>query len=88
MPFSDSLRHQGWVTRRGLFKWSVLLTPLKPTGKRGKHETTEATTETQVKMKWFWSSRRGAAETNLTRMHEDAGSLPGLAQWAKDLALP
>ena len=31
------------------------------------------------------SSLRGAAETNPTRNHEVAGSIPGLALWVKDL---
>ena len=40
------------------------------------------------KQLYLGNSRRGAAETNLARTHEIAGSIPGLAQRVKDLALP
>ena len=36
----------------------------------------------------FWSTHRGSVEMNLTSIHEDAGSIPGLAQWVKHLVLP
>ena len=35
----------------------------------------------------WWCSHHGSVVTNLTSIHEDTGSMPGLAQWVKDPAL-
>ena len=40
------------------------------------------------KKKKVKSSYCGAAEANLTRNHEVVGSIPGLAEWVKEPALP
>ena len=39
-------------------------------------------------MKTLGNSRRGSVAMNLTRNREVAGSIPGLAQCVKNLALP
>ena len=38
--------------------------------------------------KEYGNSRCGSAVTNLTSIHEDAGLIPGLAQWVKYPVLP
>ena len=47
-----------------------------------------AATSSNIFLKGTRSSHHDSVETNLTSMHEDAGLIPNLAQWTKDLALP
>ena len=43
-----------------------------------------AALEKTLKKKYRSNSLLGSEETNLTSIHEDAGSIPRLAQWVKD----
>ena len=39
-------------------------------------------------IKRMWRSHHGSGVMNSTNIHEDVGSIPGLAQWFKDPVLP
>ena len=45
--------------------------------------------ETCLYLRWHCrSSHHGSVITNLTSIHEDVGSIPGLPQWVQGLAFP
>ena len=57
-------------------------------GTRGPTDHSSAVAEQFFSKKYFGSSYGGSVVTSPTSMHEDSGSIPGLAQWVKDPVLP
>ena len=59
--------------------------PKKKTKKKKKKKKKKARTTKTIKIR---NSCHGAAVTNPSSIHGDAGSTPGLAQWFQDPELP
>ena len=60
----------------------------RKTGRKDGREKRSMEERKKIKRKEaFWSSHCGSAVTDPTRILEDVGSIPGVAQWVKDPVL-
>ena len=61
----------------------------EPKEQSGNVGTRKTPTDVNLWKQAFWGSpHHGSMEMNPTRIREDSGLIPGLAQWVKDLVLP
>ena len=95
MSLASSVLEQGYKDSESVFSFvpvslgtdKFAFVPSDRSQLEGRDQTVHRTrTLPLLKVTKKGSSRHGAAETNPTRNHEVVGSLPGLAQWVKDLA--
>ena len=73
----DKVSQEGWNCGCGTWRvWTQAVT-------HGFNSSVPKRTQNKLR-----SSHCGAVETDLTRNHEVAGSIPGLTRWVKNLVLP